>query len=89
MSFFGQSQYSDWKTLLIFVVVGVLMAISSGLYLYSTVSQKDFFDSSAPVVKNKKIDRQVLIQMISKVEEKQRSFDMLKTSKPVVTDPSI
>lgn len=89
MSFFGQSQYTDWKILLACVCIGLLLVASWGFYLYSKVNRDDFFNSNLPVTQAKKVDRQILTQMISKVEEKQKNFDDLRVLKPNVSDPSL
>lgn len=90
MSFFGKSQYDDWKILVIICFIGVCLVAFFGGWMFYNLNEGDLFNqSSSSVFPQKKIDKKILSEMIQKVEEKKTNFENLKTNKPVVSDPSM
>ena len=88
-SFFGRSQYNDWKIILAVFFGGLALSTLGGVFIYFSFNQTDSSDENVVVVNAKKVDRKVLTDMISKIEDKQKKSEELKLSKPIVSDPSL
>jgi hypothetical protein len=90
LSFFGKNQYGDWKIILFIFFVGFVLAIAFGFYSFLNMEDDvDFYSSSSSVVSNKKIKKETLISIISRMEERQVKFYDLKSNKPSVGDPGV
>lgn len=88
LSFFGRSQYNDWKILVWCMIFGLSGALFFGLYIFTTIGEADAYEEKTPVV-HKKINKEVLTQMLQRIEERQKRTEDLKNIKPTVSDPSI
>ena len=90
MSFFGQSQYSDWKIILSFFLIAFLISIFLALFLYFYSDEGvDLYGQGQTTTIGKKIKKEALEKVIIKMEERQKNFEELKVNKPTVGDPSI
>lgn len=89
LSFFGYNQYHDWQVLVFLTMFGFLLVTGLGAYVHSIVGSSAFFDTDVPVVSAKKVNTKVLSDMLLRLETKQKAFDDVKKTKPVVTDPSL
>ena len=89
LSFFGQNQYKDWRIILTILFVSFVCAMSFALFsfLYPTKGIDPFSNSNAGA--RKKINKEVLTTMLSRMEDRQMNFGSLKSSKPIVADPSL
>jgi hypothetical protein len=88
LSFFGKTQYNDWRVILAVFFLGFIGAAIFGLYLLYNIGGSAF-DGELTVVSGKKIKKELLTEMISKMEERQMKFNELKINKPGVGDPSL
>lgn len=88
LSFFGKTQYSDWRIILAIFAIGFLGAAIFGFYLLFNLGS-GAFNGELTVVSGKKIKKEMLTGMISKMEERQMKFNELKISKPGVGDPGV
>lgn len=89
MSFFGQNQYADWKILLSILFAGFFISAVVCVICFINIEDEVDVYSSSTIVLNNRINKNVLIEIISKGEDKHRAFDGLKINKPVVGDPGI
>lgn len=87
-SFFGRSQYNDWKILVICTIVGLSGALFFGLYIFTTIGEAAAYEAQ-PLVVHKKINKEVLTQMLQRIEERQKRTEDLKNTKPITADPSL
>ena len=70
--------------------IGFIIAVSFGvLFFFYSGDEVDLFSSNPNVVGVKKINKQVLTNMLGKMGERQKNFNELKINKPVVGDPGI
>ena len=88
LSFFGRSQYHDWRVLVVCTIICLCGAFIFELYIFSNINQADASELQLKVV-HKKINKEVLTQMLQRVEEKQNKIEDLRKVRPTVIDPSI
>jgi len=89
MSVFGRSQYKDWIILMNITTAAVFLVAIFGLCLYINLNIMDSSDNTSQAVPSTKIDRTVLNTMLNKMGDKQKNFEILKSSKPIFKDPSV
>lgn len=90
MSFFGKSQYRDWKILIYGTFIAMLISASWGVWLLYDFNEGELFNiDSTSFAPQKKINKEMLSKMIQRVEDKKKNFEDLKTNKPLVSDPSL
>ena len=71
-----------------FLVFLVAMGVALFTYL-GDVDDVDIFGSDTNTTSVKKINKALLEKVIGEMEERQKNFDLLKVSRPVVGDPGV
>ena len=90
MSFFGKNQYADWRIILSIFFIGFCFAVGFGITLYLDMGDDvDIFSSNPTSVNGKKVKKEVLTNMLERMNARQKAFDDLKINKPIVLDPSL
>ncbi len=90
ISFFGQNQYVDWKILLTTLFICFFIATGFGLFIFlNPVDEVDLFKSDPTIVNDKKIKKEVLLGIISRMEDRQKAMGELRLNKPTISDPSL
>lgn len=90
ISFFGQNQYVDWKYIITTLFIILFVAIGfSWFAFYDLTDEIDIFASNPVAANTGTINKDVLDRTISRMEDRQKKFDDLKKSRPIVSDPSV
>lgn len=90
LSLFGHGEHFDWKILLTFFLLVMIVVVSFSVYVFLGVRAGDIFkdDYKAPA-HNETIDRDVLDQVIKDFNDRAANLKSLQTQKPVFVDPSL
>ena len=90
LSFFGRSQYRDWRMILSVFFSLFVLAIILALISYNiTRNENNYMGERSATSSDNGINKEVLTSVITKMEEREKNFEKLKNSKPVISDPSM
>jgi hypothetical protein len=90
LSFFGRGQSFDWKVLMIFFLLVMIVVISFSVHVFLGVRTGDMFkDDFVPVSHNETINRTVLDNVIKNFNDRAERLNSLQTKRPIFVDPSL
>jgi len=90
LSIFGQGQHFDWKVLLAFFLLIIIIAVSFSVHVFLGVKAGDIFkDDFKPPVRNSTINREVLDGVIKDFNDRADKTRSLQVQKPIFVDPSL
>lgn len=90
LSIFGHGQFFDWKILLTFFLLIMIVVVSFSVYVFLGVRAGDIFkDDNKVPVHNEVINKTTLDQVIKDFDIRAENLEKLQVQKPVFVDPSL